>query len=161
MGRVKERGGGVEERKKRKVFPSSPTPSFIFWATKTENPVLRSSLVFLCFETTRKRLLRRLGYLQEAPVIWSQRIDATRHFPWIGSIPVTWIYLAQVVQKVNNAINRKNYYQNDYNQRNRAKEVRFFQWQLDQLNFASDNDNISFPRPGSACYPPDKSLSRG
>ena len=33
-------------------------------AAKTENPVPRLSSVFLCFETTRKRLLRRLKQIR-------------------------------------------------------------------------------------------------
>ena len=73
---VNERGEGREDMKKRKVFPSSPTPSFIFWLSfhfsRDQNRKSRSSagsLVFLCSETTRKRLLRGLGHLQGAPVI--------------------------------------------------------------------------------------------
>ena len=61
MCRVKERGGGGEERKE-----TSPPLSFIFGSrpifrpAKTENPVPRRSSFFFCSETTLKRFLRRL-----------------------------------------------------------------------------------------------------
>ena len=60
-----KRGGGWEERKE--IFlplPLSPLSffgsRFVSRAAKTENPV---QVVFLCSETARKRLLRRLNYL--------------------------------------------------------------------------------------------------
>ena len=72
MARVKEQGGGGEERfsKSRGLpasvsFPPLPLPSLLFFgsrfisrAAKTENPFLVLSI--LCSETKRKRLLRRL-----------------------------------------------------------------------------------------------------
>ena len=61
----KERGSRVKDRAKNGASKRS-SPSFIFWllsifpTAKTENLVPRRSSVFLCSETTRKRLVRRL-----------------------------------------------------------------------------------------------------
>ena len=62
MERVKEGGGGGEGRK-----PPLPPPSFSFlvlapFSAQTKHRTSRSS-VFLCFQTPRKRLLRRLRQL--------------------------------------------------------------------------------------------------
>ena len=58
-----KRGGGGEERKEGFLPSPPPPPSFIFWLSfhfsRGQNRESRSS-VFLCSETARKRLLRRL-----------------------------------------------------------------------------------------------------
>ena len=160
MGREKELHGRVWRRKERfPFFPPPPSPlSFFgsrsfFRATKIENPVLRRSSVFFLLRHHTETLATRTSlsaggscYLKS-----ENRCNAALSVNWVdpGYLNIT----GPSCSKVNSAIYRINYNQNHYNYRNRAKEVKFVQF--------SGNDNISFSRPGSACYPPDKSLSTG
>ena len=79
MAQVKERGGGGEERK---VLPSPPPPpTFIFWLlfhfSRGQNRESRSP-VFLCSETKRKLLLRRLALCRSQK--FDNLLSALRHF---------------------------------------------------------------------------------
>ena len=73
--RSKERGTTVKDRVKKGGSRS------ILRAAKTENPVPRRSLVFLCSQTTRKRLLRRLRIYK----IFDRKKESAQNFHSISS----------------------------------------------------------------------------